>query len=58
MEAKLIGLMPATWAAIDAAREKTGESRAAFIERILWRSAEVKRSGIAKDDRPKHGGKR
>ena len=58
MEKKLIGFTAATWSAIDAAREKTGESRAAFIERVLWRSSEVKKTGEKKEQRPSHGGLR
>lgn len=58
VEKKLIGFTAATWAAIDAARAKTGESRAALIERVLWRSLEMKKTGEQKEQRPKHGGLR
>lgn len=57
IERKLIGLTLATWSAIDAAR-KDGESRAALIERSLWKTSEIKKAGVSKELRPRHGGKR
>ena len=53
MQAKLIQLTDEAWQAIDEVRGK--QSRAGFIENLLWRNRAIKATGKKRQPRPKCG---
>jgi hypothetical protein len=56
MKKLLLDLTEPLVAAIDLARGK--QSRAAFVEQLLWKSNAIKQTEVKQVDRPTHGGKR